>query len=185
MSSKRTDAFPTLATRRLRLRRFEPRDAQGLHACFGDPDAMAYWNFPACTTLADTAKSLAWLGKITSPYDHLAWAVAAKASDQCIGMVNYHHRDARNRRLELGYIIAPKHQRKGLGREAVRAVLDHCVEELGAHRIEALIHPDNVASRRLVERLGFRCEGGPLIDYWKVGNRYLSVMVYAYISGAR
>ena len=40
------------------------------------------------------------------------------------------------------------------------------------HRIEALIHPDNVASIRLVERLGFRCEGGPLRDRWRRGGLY-------------
>jgi [ribosomal protein S5]-alanine N-acetyltransferase len=35
-------AHPTLATRRLRLRQFEPRDVEGLHACFGDDKAMRY-----------------------------------------------------------------------------------------------------------------------------------------------
>src|SRR5215471_17651927 len=50
------------------------------------------------------------------------------------------------------------------------------------HRIEALIHPDNVASMRLVDRLGFHCEGGPLRDYWRVGDGYASVMIYARIN---
>ena len=177
--------FPALTTRRLRLRRFEPRDAAGLHVCFGDLDAMRFWNFPASKTLAETEKSLGWLGKTTSPYDHLAWAVCKKSNDQCIGMVNYHHRDARNRRLELGYIIAPKHQGNGFGTEAVRAVLDYCADELNVHRVEALIHPENTASRRLVERLGFRCEGGLLTDYWRVGDRYVSVMMYAKINNDR
>jgi len=69
--------------------------------------------------------------------------------------------------------------------EAVGGLLDHCFVELGAHRIEALIHPDNVASMRLVERLGFRCEGGPLRDYWRVGGAYLSVMMYALLADER
>ena len=107
--AKSADTFPTLVTRRLRLRQFEPHDAASLHACFGDQDAMRFWNFPACKTMAETEKTLRWLSKTTSPYDHLAWAVCKKSHDRCIGMVNYHHRDARNKRLELGYIIAPKH----------------------------------------------------------------------------
>jgi ribosomal-protein-alanine N-acetyltransferase len=180
--AKSASTFPTLTTRRLRLRRFEPRDAAGLHVCFGDPDAMRFWNTPVCSDIADTKRSLAWLSKTTSPYDRLAWAICRKTDDECIGMVNYHHRDARNRRLELGYIIAPRLQRKGLGLEAVRKALDYCTGELGAHRVEALIHPGNVASVRLVERLGFRCEGGPLADYWRVGDRYVSVMIYALIT---
>jgi RimJ/RimL family protein N-acetyltransferase len=179
---KKPDIFPSLVTRRLRLRPFGPHDAADLHACFGDQQAMRFWNSPACKTIAETEKALRWLSKTSNPYDHLAWAVCKKSSDQCIGMVNYHHRDARNRRLELGYIIAPKHQRKGFAAEIVRAVIRYCVDELDVHRIEALIHPDNVTSRRLVESLGFCCEGGPLKDYWRVGDKYISVMIYALIN---
>jgi [ribosomal protein S5]-alanine N-acetyltransferase len=59
--AKAADAFPTLVTRRLRLRRFEPHDAAGLDACFGDQDAMRFWNFPTCKTMAETEKTLRWL----------------------------------------------------------------------------------------------------------------------------
>ena len=179
---KSSDPFPILKTRRLHLRRVLPQDKVGFHACFGDFESMRYWNFPASKTVAETEKALGWLAKTSSPYDHLAWTVADRADDQCIGMVNYHHREVRNRRLEIGYIIGRKHQGKGFGTEAVHALIRYCTDELATHRIEALIHPENTASTRLVERLGFRCEGGPLTDYWCVGDKYLSVMVYALIS---
>ena len=68
--------------------------------------------------------------------------------------------------------------------EAVEALLAYCFEELAVHRVEALIHPDNAASIALAERLGFRCEGGPLRDYWRVGDRYMSVMLYALLGGS-
>jgi len=183
--AKAADSFPTLTSKRLRLRRFESRDLAALHACFGDPAAMRFWNFPARRTMPETEKVLRWLRKMTSPYDHLAWAVCKRTDDRCIGMVNYHHRDARNRRLELGYIIAPRQQRNGFGTEAVRALVDYCSQELRVHRIEALIHPDNMASARLAKRLGFRCEGGPLTDYWRVGDKYISAMIYAFINAER
>jgi [ribosomal protein S5]-alanine N-acetyltransferase len=179
--ARAVEEFPAFITQRLHLRRIEQRDVSGLHACFGDQEAMRFWNFPASRTPADTEKTLAWLAKTTSPYDHLAWAIADQAKDQCIGMVNYHHREARNKRLELGYFIAPRHQGQGFGTEAVQSVLDYCVGRLGVHRVQAFIHPDNRPSIRLVERLGFRCEGGPLADYWCVGDRYLSAMLYAFV----
>ena len=97
----KAQAHPTLATKRLRLRRFEPRDGAGLHACFGDPEAMRYWNFPVCKAEAESAQWVDILAKSTSPYEFLAWAVADKRSDRCIGMVNYHHREARNAKLEI------------------------------------------------------------------------------------
>jgi [ribosomal protein S5]-alanine N-acetyltransferase len=182
MTTKPREAFPTLSTRRLRLRRVERGDAGGLHACFSDPEAMRYWDFPAFETIAETERLMGWLTKTTSPYDHLAWAITENSGDACIGMVCYHHREARNRRLELGYIVAPQHQRRGFGTEAVRALLHYCVDQLGVHRVQAFVHPDNTASIRLVERLGFRCEGGPLTDYWRVGESYRSAMLYAFLA---
>jgi [ribosomal protein S5]-alanine N-acetyltransferase len=181
--AKTSKTFPTLATKRLRLRQFEARDLQGLHACFGDEDAMRYWNFPACRTEAESERFLTYLAKTSSPYDYLAWAVADKRSDRCIGLVNYHHREARNEKLEIGYILAPAQQGRGLMTEAVAALIAYCFDELAAHRIEALIHPDNAPSIRLVERLGFRCEGGPLRDRWRRGDGYMSVMMYGLLAG--
>ncbi len=175
--------FPELATRRLRLRRFRPDDVEGMHACFGDPDAMRYWNTPACKTQAETARWVKALGKAASPHQWLGWSVAERRGDRCIGMVNYHHRELRNKRLEIGYILAPAQQGKGLMTEALQAILDHCLVQLGVHRVEAMIHPDNAASIRLVTRLGFRLEGGPLRDYWRNGDVYMSTMVYALIAG--
>jgi ribosomal-protein-alanine N-acetyltransferase len=181
----KAQAHPTLSAKRLRLRQFEPRDVEALHACFGDPGAMRYWNFPPCETEAESARWVKILSNNKSPYAFMAWAVADKRSDRCIGMVNYHHREAHNRRLEVGYILAPAKQGRGLMTEAMRALLDYCFAELAAHRVQALIHPDNAASIRLAQRLGFRCEGGPLRDYWRIGEAYASVMMYGLLASER
>lgn len=179
----KASAFPALGTKRLMLRAFQPRDTDGLHRCVGDARAMRYWNLPASTSRDETAKLITcWFGKTSSPYDHLAWAVTRTTDDTCIGMVSYHHREARHRRVEIGFCIAPNHQQKGYATEAVRAVTGYCQHELGAHRIEAFVHVDNIASKRTLERLGFQCEGGPLRDYWCVGGQFASVMVHALIT---
>ena len=52
--AKTSQTFPTLATKRFQLRPFAARDLQGLHAYFGDADAMRSWNFPACNSQAET-----------------------------------------------------------------------------------------------------------------------------------
>ena len=87
------------------------------------------------------------------------------------------------KKLEIGYILAPAQQGRGLMTEAVAALVAYCFGELAVHRIEALIHPDNTASIRLVERLGFLCEGGPLRDRGAEDDGYMSVMMYARIGG--
>src|SRR5262245_30146256 len=109
---------------------------------------MRYWNFPACETRAESARWARILARTSSPYSYHAWAMAEKRGDRCIGMVNYHHREAHNKRLEIGYILARSHYGRGLMTEALQALITYCFDALGTHRIEALIEPENAASIR-------------------------------------
>ncbi|HTS94005.1 MAG TPA: GNAT family N-acetyltransferase [Stellaceae bacterium] len=176
-----SESVPVLETPRLRLRPFELSDAPGLHEAYGDPEAMRYWDFPAHASLAETERALRWVMK-HNPYAYGVWAIALKDGGRCIGLVNYHHREQRNRRLEVGYILARRYWRRGLMTEAMTALLEHCFEALGVRRVEALIHPENLASARLAEKLGFRRESGPLRDRLLVGDTFQDQVMYALIS---
>lgn len=182
--TKKVPPFPELTTKRLKLRRVGPDDLDVLHACFADAQAMAYWGWPVSRSIGDSERLLAVFARTTSPYDHFAWAIADKKTGRCLGVVNYHHREQRHRRVEIGYIVAPAHQRKGIATEAVAAMLDYCATVLKVHRFNAMIAPANAASLRLVERLGFTCEGGPLCDYWCVDGVFQSVMIYGRVGTA-
>jgi len=60
---------------------------------------------------------------------------------------------------QVGYWIDREYAGQGLIPVAVALVIDHCFGTLGLHRIEIAIRPENVASRRVVEKLGLRREG--------------------------
>lgn len=59
----------------------------------------------------------------------------------------------------VGYWIDEEFAGQGITPTAVALALDHCFRVVGLHRIEASIRPENRASRRVVEKLGFREEG--------------------------
>ena len=59
----------------------------------------------------------------------------------------------------LGYWIGQPHARQGYMSEALRRLLPFVFETLGLHRIEAACLPTNVASRGLLQKIGFREEG--------------------------
>ena len=59
----------------------------------------------------------------------------------------------------LGYSIAEKHQGVGLMTEILAVTIKHVFDELGLHRIMANYMPENVASARVLEKLGFEQEG--------------------------
>jgi RimJ/RimL family protein N-acetyltransferase len=63
------------------------------------------------------------------------------------------------REYEIGYFFRPDAWGRGIATETVRALLDFGFRSIHAHRIYALVDPDNTASGRLLTRIGFRLEG--------------------------
>ncbi|WP_425860118.1 GNAT family N-acetyltransferase [Arthrobacter sp. TWP1-1] len=59
----------------------------------------------------------------------------------------------------LGYWVDQDRAGRGIVPTAVALATDHCFRELGLHRMEINIRPENAASLRVVEKLGFRDEG--------------------------
>lgn len=60
---------------------------------------------------------------------------------------------------QIGYWIDESFAGQGITPTALAMAVDHCFRVVGLHRLEASIRPENAASRRVVEKLGFREEG--------------------------
>ena len=175
--AKQPAQHPTLITPRLRLRQFRGEDTDAMHECFANPEVMCFWNTPTHTRRIETERAVSRFINCTPSY-YRFWAVADARTDRCLGMVNYHDGHIRSKRVAIGYIINPARQRQSIATEAVSAMLDYCFGELGLHRVQAFIQPDNGASRALAEKLGFRCEG-LLRDNLRVGDTWRDEMLYA------
>lgn len=178
--SKKPIPHPVLATSRLRLRQFRAEDVDAMHECFADEDTMRFWNQPTFTRRVETERAVRNFVDCTPSY-YRFWAVADMDTDRCLGLVNYHDGHIRSRRVSIGYMIHPAHQKLGLATEAVSAMLSFCFGELGLHRVQAFIHPENRASISLVEKLGFRREG-LLRDNLRVGETWRDDVLYALIA---
>lgn len=63
------------------------------------------------------------------------------------------------RSAHIGYWVDQREAGRGVIPTAVALVSDHCFRELGLHRLEINIRPENRASLRVVDKLGFRAEG--------------------------
>jgi ribosomal-protein-alanine N-acetyltransferase len=59
----------------------------------------------------------------------------------------------------IGYWVSPEVAGRGVAPTAVALVTDYLFNQVGLHRVEIAIRPENVASLRVVQKLGFRFEG--------------------------
>jgi [ribosomal protein S5]-alanine N-acetyltransferase len=171
---------PILMTPRLRLRQFREDDVDAMHACFTNVQAMRYWNTPLHTKRIETERAVRRFIDCTPSY-YRFWAVADKTTDQCLGLVNYHDGHIRNKRSAIGYIVDPAHCKQGIATEAVSAMIRFCFQDLGVHRLQAFVHPDNEPSLKLIEKLGFRREG-LLRDNLRVSDEWRDDLLYALLS---
>lgn len=59
---------------------------------------------------------------------------------------------------DLGFALLERHAGRGLATEASAAAIEHARDELGLRRLAAITDPENAASARVLEKLGFRFE---------------------------
>ena len=84
----------------------------------------------------------------------------------------------------LGYWIGQRHTRQGYMRETIEAVVHHAFSRMDLSRIEAACLPENVASRGVLERSGFKYEGVAQ-SYLQINGRWRNHVLYAALRNDR
>jgi ribosomal-protein-alanine N-acetyltransferase len=157
-----TAARDEIITRRLRLRRARPEDVRAIHAIFSDRLAMRYWSSPPFTEFEQSREWLA--GMIAAP--------AGVADDYVVEREGLVIGKAGCWRLpEIGYILHPDQWGQGLARDALMALIPVLFARNAIDAITADVDPRNVASLRLLARLGFE-ETGRAARTCQVGDEW-------------
>ena len=151
--------IPTLETDRLILRGMRVSDTEDMFEYARRPSVTQYLTWNPHTDPAETREYLTYVGQRYRTGDFYDWAVVDRESGHMIGTCGFTSFNCPHDTAEIGYVLNPAYQGKGLATEAVRRVLDFGFGELGLHRIEAHFMEGNDASRRLMERVGMTFEG--------------------------
>lgn len=149
----------TLETDRLSIRIDTVEDyVQAFHTK-GDDELKMYFGITT-DALLQTQRNKVFCGLTTYRTSVVFFHLIERASNAVIGSIAFHNWYPVHRRSEIGYAMGGEsHKGKGFMSEAIGPVIAFGFEEMDLNRIEAFIHPQNVASLKLVERIGFRQEG--------------------------
>jgi ribosomal-protein-alanine N-acetyltransferase len=110
--------------------------------------------------------------------DGATFVIIPPGSTEAIGQVRLFNRMVTEQRAELGYWLRRDHWGQGVATEAARWACAFGFRSMALHRIEAAVVTGNPASRRVLEKLGFRYEGvsrqaardsGGWSDAWRFG----------------
>lgn len=169
---------PTLHTARLRLRPFEDADAEDLFALMRDPQVLRFWDAPPWTDPARADRFVAGCRQLAE--DGSGARVVLERSDDgaFLGWCHLTGWNPDYRSAGMGYVLARAAWGQGYATEAARAVLDWAFGTLDLNRVQAETDTRNLASARVLEKLGFQREGtlrqdcivdGDVSDSWVYG----------------
>ena len=157
-----------MQTQRLRLRAVRHADAAALFAIHSDAQAMRYFGADPASSLEDAHGLVARFDAMRhSDMPGLRWAIEDGETGALLGTCGLFNHSKRWRKCMVGYELARSAWGRGVMSEAVSAVLTWGFDAWSLNRIEALIHPLNAASLKLVQKFGFQLEGtARQIAYW-------------------
>ena len=143
-----------IQTERLVVRPFRPDDGRDLFDYLSLPEVYAFE--PGEPIDAEEAASVADARSRGSAF----WAVELRDERRMVGHLYFAPIEpAELRTYELGYIFNPRDQGRGYATEASKALVGHAFAEMDVHRVIANCNPANIASWRVLERIGFVREG--------------------------
>lgn len=141
-------------TPRLRFREMTHDDLDAMAALLGDPEVMTY--YPAPKTRQEALAWIDWNQRNYAEHGHGLWVIETHAGE-FVGDCGLTWQPVNeSAKLEVGYHVRRDRQGQGYATEAAGACRDFARDVLGATELVAIIHPANVASRRIAEKIGMR-----------------------------
>ncbi len=151
-----------IETARLRLRRLRASDEADLIALDGDPDVMRYVGSPAGVKSADETIERV-RQRIQADHGPLGfWRVESRADGTFYGLGALIRMPIGDD-IELAYRLVRHAWGRGIASEAGAALVDYAFATVGLSRLVAVTYPDNRASQRVLDKLGFTRHGE--LDY--------------------
>ena len=172
--------FPTLETERLILRQLAAPDAQDCFLFLSDEENIRYYDPAPMTQLEQAEKSIERHRRRFAQQEALRWGITLKGENRVIGNGGYAW-EADNQLAVLSYILSKHSWNKGIMTEALTAMIQFGFAHIHLHRIEAQVAYPNLASARLLERLGFQ-EEGRLRDRQYANSQFVDEIIFALIN---
>lgn len=168
-----------IETARLKLRPFAVADADAIFPVVSQPDFPKQMSWAAHTDREETREFVRGQIAAIAENSGVAWVIEHEGRPSgCVGFdsIRWHLRALRVDRTELGYWLAPTLWNKGLMTEAATGVVRFGFDTIGLHKITTRCFAENTASRRVIEKVGFRFVGRSEDDLWRDGRWHTQLL---------
>jgi ribosomal-protein-alanine N-acetyltransferase len=174
----------SFSTSRLFLRRSRESDAPAIFESGGDPEVARYADWPRLTGIDEARRAVERAALRWESGDEYGWRITIVPDDTPVGGVAC---SFDGHRAEFGFIVNRRLWSRGYATEAARAVFQWMASLPEVHRVQATCDIDNLASARVLEKLGMRREC--VLRRWAVrpnlpGKPIRDAFLYAWVREA-
>lgn len=181
MSIINFNPFPNLETDRLLLRRVDENDVNEIFALRSNPETMKYIPRPLVKTTEDALEHIAMIDSKIESNEGINWAITLKDNPKLIGLIGHYRIRPEHFRAEIGYMLLPEFNGKGIISEAVKEVVNYGFKIMKLHSIEAVLDPENFGSEKVLEKNGFIKEAHLKENEFFEG-RFLDSVIYSILN---
>ncbi|MBI4488005.1 MAG: GNAT family N-acetyltransferase [Deltaproteobacteria bacterium] len=144
-------------TERLRLRRPVIEDAESIFSGYAqDGEVTKYLTWRPHESIDSTHEFLRLCITAWDEGKSVQWVIVRKEDNLLLGMVGIR---LDRYKVELGYLLAKPYWGNGYMTEAVQAIVEWALNQEGIYRVWAVCDVENLASARVLEKIGMRREG--------------------------
>jgi ribosomal-protein-alanine N-acetyltransferase len=173
--------FPNLETERLLLRRIDAIDVNEIFALRSNPETMKYIPRPIAKTTEDALEHIAIIDAKIETNEGINWAITLKGDPKLIGLIGHYRIKPEHFRTEIGYMLLPEFNGKGIITEAIKEVVNYGFKVMQLHSIEAIIAPENFGSEKVLQKNGFVKEAHLKENEFYEG-RFLDTVIYSILN---
>ena len=166
--------IPTVKTGRLILRPFTEHDAEDLHRILAQEGVLRYFPNTEPPPLDRVQKFIAAQLEHWDEHGFGWWAVEQKPGKEIIGWNGLQYLTD-TEEVEIGFLLSKPTWGQGFATEGAREGLKYGFETLGLERIVGIVHPENISSQGVLEKLGLT---------FKNEAEYFGMEVYRYVIDA-
>ena len=163
--------IPTIETERLWLRPFAPEDAPTMHQILNGPDVLKYFPGPQTVTEAQVERMINRILAHWQEHGYGLWAVEERTTGALLGRCGLQLITETNE-VEIDFILDPACWGQGFATEAGLASLKFGFEQLNLAEVVGIVHPENLASQRVLQKLGMQ---------FAAATEYFGMAVHRYV----
>lgn len=164
--------------KRIKLRNIDLKDYKSLLPIWNNEEIIKYTYQPYITNDEDCKNHIEWVLNNQKNNDFYYNSLVIEFDKKIIGIIGIEIKSKYAKEYELWYILLEKYWGKGFATEAVKTLLDKFLHEVDVERLYAEAVIENIASWKLLEKIGMKKEGCLRNKFFR-NNIYKDLLVYS------